>query len=442
MNMTTIIIIVFFAVSIGIGVFASRKKGKENYLIANRSLNTFQSVMTLSGTFVGAMTLLVYTAFVFTFGVSALWVFIGYLAGFILFARFGVWLRKNSKNKKYYTIADFFKEKQGTYAAKAIISVLFLWYFGTLSAQFIGGGKILESLTGLNFQLSAIIMCTVILTYLLLGGFQSVVRTDIFQFLTLLCILIVMALTLNTGLAIPLSHLNPFNAGIVNIMAFLLLGILTPFATQDYWQRVFAMKSNKVVRQSFHISGVLMILVGIILTYVGLVAKTVYSNIDPDLAVLHSFTQLAPPILTGFIAAAFFAAILSTADTFLFVLAINFVRDLLGIRRHELKAIKLSLVGIGVAALILALVLPNLVDITLIFKALGLLVSPIILAIWLGKEHKKATIITTIVTATIITGISIYGFIDPALAIISTGISTITYFITRKLSAKPLPSKY
>jgi len=39
--------------------------------------------MTISGTFVGAMTLLVYTAFVFTFGISAIWIFFGFCIGFI-----------------------------------------------------------------------------------------------------------------------------------------------------------------------------------------------------------------------------------------------------------------------------------------------------------------------------------------------------------------------
>ena len=85
-NMLNInLILLFFLISIIIGWVASRKEDAEGFLVANRELGLFQSVMTLSGTFVGAMTLLVYTAFVFTFGVSAMWIFIGYVAGFITF---------------------------------------------------------------------------------------------------------------------------------------------------------------------------------------------------------------------------------------------------------------------------------------------------------------------------------------------------------------------
>ena len=70
---TIVLVFLFFAVSLAIGYFASKKEDAEGYLIANRKLGLFQSVMTLSGSFIGAMTLLVYTAFVFTYGISAMW---------------------------------------------------------------------------------------------------------------------------------------------------------------------------------------------------------------------------------------------------------------------------------------------------------------------------------------------------------------------------------
>ena len=417
-----VIIAFFFLVSILIGWFASRKGDAEGFLVANRTLGLFQSVMTLSGTFVGAMMLLVYTAFVFTFGISALWIFIGYFTGFLLFTPFAIYLYKYSKDKKFYTIADFFKFRFGNKVALLVISIIFLWYFGSLSAQFIGGGKILSELTGMSFSFSAIVMCVAIIFYLVLGGFRSVVRTDVFQFIVLGIILVILTLSIRQGLKVPLKYFNPFNAGIVNIVAFFLLGVMAPFATQDYWQRIFAMKSVKVVKYAFIISGILVLIVSFFLTYIGLVARSEFSNIDADLAVVHSFTRLAPDYLAGFVAIVFFAAILSTADTYLFLLSVNFTNDISGGKIIEpgkkIKAIRLAILLIGILSLALALIYPNIVDVTIIFKAIGLIVSPIVIIAWISRGNRIAIVITICLNTLIIIVLSAVGYVKPELAFV------------------------
>jgi len=417
------VIVLFFLINIIIGFFVSKKLDIEGYFIANRKLGLFQSVMTISGTFIGAMTLLVYTAFVFTFGISAIWMFIGFCIGFIIFSFFAIYLKKHSKGKKFYTMTDYFKFRFGKKVALAIIAVIFIWYFGTLSAQFIGGGKVLMELTSCSFEICAVIMCAVILFYLILGGFKSVVQTDVFQFIILGLIICAMAFILQSEVSVPLSHFNPFNAGIANIIAFLMFGILTPFATQDYWQRIFAMKDIKTAKRTFIISGFLVLFISIFLTYIGLVARTVFTNIDPDTAAVYGFTQLVPPFLVGFVAIAFFAAILSTADTFLFLLAVNFTNDILGMKdkdpRGKIKYTRIAIIVIGVLALALALVYQNIVGITIIFKSIGLSVAPIVILIWFTKGNRNAIISTVIISTLLVLAFSLTGFIKPELALVS-----------------------
>ena len=94
------LLIAFFIITLFIGFIASRKEDTEGYLIANRKLNTFQSVMTLCGSFIGAMSLLVYPAFVFTYGISAMWIFIGYLLGFIFFSFFALYQKEKQAHRK------------------------------------------------------------------------------------------------------------------------------------------------------------------------------------------------------------------------------------------------------------------------------------------------------------------------------------------------------
>ena len=433
-----IIMALFFLVNIIIGCLLSKSKDTEDFLIANRKLGLFESIMTINGTFIGAITLLVYTAYVFEFGISAIWIFIGYCIGFFIFSIFGVYLKKYSEGKNFYTITDYFKDRFGKKVALFVISIITIFYFGTLSAQFIGGGFVLSKLTGIGFEYSAIIMCLVIVTYLIVGGFKSVVKTDIFQFIFLVVAIVVLAFSIKGGITIPVEHFNIFNAGIGNIFAFLLLGVFGPFATQDFWQRIYAMKDVKTVKRSFVISGFIVLFISIFLTYIGLVTRSLFPTIAKESAGLTGFTELVPPFLVGFVAIAFFAAIISTIDTFLFLIAVNVTHDFIDIRKTDPKKTifytRIAILVVGASALFLALIYNDIVNVTIIFKSIGIVIAPIVLIIWFTKGDDFSIIVTIIITISLVFGITIINLkanvIDPKLVIYSIFTSFIVYSIT------------
>jgi len=438
----------FFLINIIIGCLLSRSKDTEGFLIANRKLGLCQSIMTINGTFIGAMTLLVYTAYVFAFGISAIWIFIGYCIGFIIFSFFGVYLKKYSEGKNFYTITDYFKYRFGKKVALFVISVISIWYFGTLSAQFIGGGNVLSELTGINFAYSAIIMCVVIVSYLIVGGFKSVVKTDIFQFAFFVVIIIVLAFSIQSEISIPIEHYNIFNAGFANIFAFLLLGIFGPFATQDFWQRIFAMKDVKTVKRSFIISGFFVLFISVFLTYIGLITRSLYPTIDRNLAGLTGFTELVPQFLVGFVAIAFFAAVISTIDTFLFLLAVNVTHDFADINNinpeKRILYTRLAIIVIGFLALVLALVYNDIVNITVIFKSIGIAVAPLVVIIWFTKGDKLAIILSVVFSTSLVIfltaiDLNVKGEVDPKLVLYSIIAAVVVYSLTyliRKLMKK------
>ena len=52
---------------------------------------------------------------------------------------------------------------------------------GFLIINLIASAKVFEFFTGLSFSLSAILVSLVILVYLLMAGFDAVVKTDVLQ---------------------------------------------------------------------------------------------------------------------------------------------------------------------------------------------------------------------------------------------------------------------
>lgn len=450
------VLIGFTLIGILLGRMTSTKS-VDDFALGGRNMGFFPSLMTLSGTFVSAVTLMVYTSFVYIYGVSAAWIFIGYTLGFLMFIPFALKLYRLSIEHHFFTLTDYFVFRYGRKTARWVIGVIFVWYVGLLSTQLLVGSNLLNELGGVPVNWAKLGMLVTVLTYLLVGGFGSVVKTDIFQFAVIFLVLILVTMTLQQGGEVPAEMYEPFNAGPVNIIAFLLLGLLTPFATQDYWQKVFAMKSERVVRDSFAVGASINILLTVALTYVGLIARSSFpisgaiQNEHAEMMVLRTFTELVPPEFQVFVLIAFFAAILSTSDTYLFLLSLNVTNDLFP-RKNEsaqsgIRRIRWALVGVGLFALLIAFFFERIEDIVVTFKALGIGIAPVIFFDWAGNRDKKSVVRALIVMTIVSLGVSVFmmktvGKIDPSIAFVSIGTSAIVYglsFLTRKKEHKKAP---
>jgi len=445
-----VVLVGFTLVGILLGRLTSTKS-VDDFALGGRNMGFFPSLMTLSGTFVSAVTLMVYTSFVYIYGISAAWIFVGYTLGFLFFIPFALKLYRLSLEHQFFTLTDYFVFRYGRKTARWVIGVIFVWYVGLLSTQLLVGSNLLNELGDVPVTLAKLGMLITVLTYLLVGGFGSVVKTDIFQFLVIFLVLILVTLTINEGGEVPQEMYEPFNAGPVNIIAFLLLGILTPFATQDYWQKVFAMKNEVVVKQSFRVGASINILLTVALTYVGLIARSSFpisgtvANEHAEMMVLRTFTELVPPEFQVAVLIAFFAAILSTSDTYLFLLSLNVTNDLFPREEEDaasgIARIRKSLVAVGVFALLIALFFERIEDIVVTFKALGIGIAPVIFYDWAGKHHRQSVVRSLVIMTIISLSVSVYmmetaGKINPAIAFVSIGTSSIVYGISFALRKK------
>src|SRR3989344_1736118 len=98
-NIDLMFIFLYFALLIFIGYYSSRKQKEEDYLIANRNLGTWKTMMTVNASKTGSI-LMNFVALVYLWGFSAIWYFIGVVAGALLFIPFALRLRERSE--RYY----------------------------------------------------------------------------------------------------------------------------------------------------------------------------------------------------------------------------------------------------------------------------------------------------------------------------------------------------
>ena len=391
-----IVIAAYFVAVILFGYLASRRETKEGYLIADRKLGVLSSLATINATKTGSI-LIVFTAFVYLFGFSAIWYFIGASVGYLVFTLFAVKLKKESK--KYYTLADYFYFNYGKLPAAFATIVNIIVMFGFLVVNLIGGAKIFSIFTGWSFWISAIIISTVVLIYLLMGGFKAVVYTDIIQYIGIVVIIILLAIVLTRGIPVGSLDWNFFSAGATTIAGFLIIGLLIPFASPDLWQRVYSAKDSKTVKKSIIYSVAIYFAVCLALAIIALAVKALLPQLDPDTALIYGFAKLLAPGVAGLAIVLLFAAIMSSIDTYAFTTSSAIIQDFFKkLRKREtVKSIKITLTVVLIIGTLVGILLQGLLISTYIFTGFIIVLAIPTLMTWFRKKVSNTTLNITFI---------------------------------------------
>ncbi|MFW5746996.1 MAG: sodium:solute symporter family protein [Nanoarchaeota archaeon] len=431
---TAALLIVYFSVCLGIGWISRRHKGSEDFFLARRTLGIFSVAGSSAAGYIGANFLLINMSFVYLYGISAAWMFVGFLIGFILFSRFGIFLKKHADRKRYFTLSDYFHDRHGRVLAGLATFSVFVIYFGAVVNQYVGGAKVLHQISGWPYLISLLLIAVTVAAYLILGGFRSVIRTDTFQIILIILLPLLLIVSVSRGISLPAEYFNPLNAGIINIIAFLLYGFFNNFVYAELWQRVYAAKDTKTIKIAFPIAGAIIFAVGIMVTYIGLLVRSSFPAIDPDLTAVYGITRIVPSSLLIVALIFLFAAIMSSIDTVLFVLSTLISRDILPHSNHPYRMIlygRISIAFISSLAVLAAYLFPRMLDIAILYSAVGLIMGPLVVVSWLSKKpNRKAMIISYLVTLLVLLILVLgFGIIHPGLGLVTIVLNALVYLI-------------
>jgi len=399
MTLDYVLLVVYFLVLLYIGYKVSKKQKPDDFLIAGRKLNSFTTMATVNASKTGSI-LMIFVALVYLWGISALWYFIGMVVGVLIFIPFAMKLKDNS-NQRFYTLADYFKYNYGKKVAKFVSAITIFLMLGYLVMNLIAGTKIFVFFTSWPFWLCAIIMVTIVLIYLLIGGFKAVVKTDIIQYVVFVILLGLMAFMIFSGSIIPVAEWNLFKMSIGTIIGFFVVGIFFPFAMPDMWQRVYASKDKKTLKKGLLLSVALYIVFSLCIALIALAVKSYFPSVDPGLALIHGFANLLPRGFLGLASLLLFAAMMSSIDTYIFTGASSIVQDFFKLpKKKTVKIIKITILGLAVIGTIISILIQNLVLSTYIFVSMILVLGVIVMATWIKKKIKPKTLFIALCIAT------------------------------------------
>ena len=393
-----LIIAGYFLIILIVGGLTGRKQSKEEFLISGRKLKSLQATTTIFSSRIGAAILLTYTALVYVYGMGALWYFIGSVVGLFVFYFFGLKVKKMADEQKFYTLPDFFFFLKGKTAGYLATLVTITIMYGWVVLNFTAGGKLISEYTPISYDFSVIIVGVIILMYLLAGGFDAVVKTDVIQTVGIFLLFILMIYLLISSSTKPdIVFMDLFRTPFLTVGSFFLAGFFIPMASPELWQRVYAIENKTHFKRSLFLSSVFYIIIGFILLMIGLVIRADIPDIEADTSLIVGFSRLLPIGLAGLSVVIIYSSVSSSADTYMFTTASSVTQDFLektGLTKKEnlRKTMRYSMVVLMILGIAMALVMRDIVDTTFFFVAMTMSLGFVTLAIWIYPKINRHSV--------------------------------------------------
>ncbi len=415
-------IFVFYVIGLlTFGYFFFRKnKGGDDYYVGGRQMSSLHVGLSVVATDVGGGFSIGLGGLGFVMGISGSWMLFTGLIGAWLAAVFLIpKVKGNPVFDKAYTFPEIFKHFYSPNVAIVAGIISAIGYAGFTSSQILAGAKLANgTFENLDLDTALWIMGSIAVLYTVLGGMKAVIYTDTVQWAILMLGLtfvgIPIAYNAIGGIDAIRATVQPEMLAMTNVswqdIVFWMVTIIPIwFVGMTLYQRIYSCPDEKTAKRAWYLAGLfewpVMAFMGVLL---GLFAKVAadqgmfdylgaanISETDPETGLPMLLRTVLPTGFLGIMMAAYFSAILSTADSCLMASSGNVVSDIIG-RFKEfdsespafLRMSQIATLVIGLCALLLAGMMTNVLDLMLYsyaFMVSGLLV-PVIGAFYWKKS--------------------------------------------------------
>ena len=186
----------YFTLLILWGLYQGRKvKNSCDYAIAGRNLPGWAAALSERATGESSWALLGLPGMAYATGLTEIWTALGCVTG-IVTAWIGLAWRLRDEAEKFQvnTFSEYIAKKHGEpgkWIRPVASTTIVFFFFFYVGAQFLGGGKTLFTLFGVDEKLGMLITALIIIPYTIYGGFLSVIYTDCVQAVLMIVTLVV-----------------------------------------------------------------------------------------------------------------------------------------------------------------------------------------------------------------------------------------------------------
>lgn len=319
-----------FAVVVVIGLYVTRGATEEDYFVGGRRVPWIQLALSIAAGVLGGGVMMVFSQFAYSFGFSSLCIIGGIVLGTFLLVPVAIRYKNLADKQGFYSLPDLFRHEWGRFAGWTSTTVVAIWTLGFIAMQLIAAGFLLKAMTGLEHWVGVVAAAAVVASYLVVGGFRSVIITDCLQYVALGLVLIIVlpASFPNINWGSALEHTGQMDPA--RAVGFFFLGGLNMVVSADLWQRIYAARSPVDARRGVQVGALLVLVGGLLLMAPALASTGLFdSTVDTRGALVLALRAYSPRILLGLAMAAILMSVMSTLDTMVFVLSLSISHDFL-----------------------------------------------------------------------------------------------------------------
>ncbi len=352
-----IVILLYMALTVAIGLISSSRKKKEkatqsneDFLMAGKSLGVLALAGTLFAANTGGASTIGIAQNVYRDGLSSAWYVIAAGIGFVIVSFIASYFRRSAANTVPQIIGMRFGKPAHFFTAVVQILALFM----ATGAQIIATASIINVLTGFDFGQAVIITTIVVIVYTMVGGLVSVASANMLHVFTIVIgMFVAMLFIVNSPDVGGISNLfdkarevtftagdnsgdnanllSMFKVGIPAIIGYVAMYSMTFPTGQEIVQTYASAKDSKSATTGSIVAGIISAVFAMIPAIIGLAAYTFipgFMDQSQNTALAQSALTFAPGIVTGLVLSGVVAATISSASGNMIGTATMFVNDI------------------------------------------------------------------------------------------------------------------
>lgn len=318
----------------------------EEYFIGSRGMGGFVLAMTLVATYTSASSFIGGPGVAYKMGL-----------GWVLLAMIQLptaWLTLGVLGKKFaivarrinaVTINDFLRER---YQSRLVVILgslsLMVFFIAAMVAQFIGGARLFEGVTGLSYNTGLIIFAITVIIYTTIGGFRAVALTDAVQGVVMLMgtlALLVGILKAGGGAGPIVAELREIDPALISpfgpggfiskpfILSFWVLVCFGVIGLPHTAVRCFAYRDSRSMHSAMVLGTVVVGFLMLGMHICGVFGRAIIPGLTVGDSIMPALMiKVLHPFAAGIFLAGPLAAIMSTIDSQLILASATVVKDL------------------------------------------------------------------------------------------------------------------
>lgn len=381
----------------------------QQFSIAGRDVSRYATAASLASSVRDASGIVVWLTFSVLYGLYALIIALGLISGWLLLSFSAKKIHMLSREKGYVTLSDYLQGEIGKHTALMVSWLTIGTAFFLAAAQLNITGEIVSLIYGIPLVLSIIIVTLIVFSYLLFGGYGSVIKTDYLQWVLIILSLIFIIPTLSGSLdtSINLSGMAPLDHGLLWGVA--IIAFLSIYPAPDAWQRIFSAKSAEDAKRGLQLGAPFFLAIIFLLVTVGMQMGALFGGL-PEGNALYAFfsSESVPNLVLALLAIFVVTSMMSTLDTQAFLFAQTVSRNLLPNKNQQ----KTTRIILSLLFIVLAVIAFSILDIiTFLFSAVGIIsiAAPVLLFYNLNPAQAKQNDI--ILATTLLLGLIVFVYL-------------------------------